>query len=76
MGHVPGEGFGAMVDTEDGLPGATDLEPDDADLDDEFEDDAADAASTMRTSSDEDVDADDETTTRPRATPKEATRPT
>jgi spoIIIJ-associated protein len=53
VGHVPGEGFGAMVDTEDGLPGATDLEPDD--LDDEFEDDATDAGID-----DEDVDADDE----------------
>jgi spoIIIJ-associated protein len=53
VGHAPGEGFGAMVDTEDGLPGATDLEPDD--LDDEFEDDSADAGID-----DEDVDADDE----------------
>lgn len=38
MGHVPGEGFGAMVDTEGELPGTADLEPDDEDLDDEFDD--------------------------------------
>jgi spoIIIJ-associated protein len=43
-----------MVDTESGLPGVTDLEPDDEDLDGEFEDDAADAGID-----DEDVDADD-----------------
>ena len=58
MGHVPGEGFGAMVETEDGLPGVTDLEPDDEDLDDEFEDDATDAG--IDDADDEDVDADDE----------------
>jgi len=54
VGHVPGEGFGAMVDTERGLPGATDLEPDDEDLEDEFDDEAADAGID-----DEDVDADE-----------------
>jgi spoIIIJ-associated protein len=43
-----------MVDTEDGLPGATDLEPDDEDLDDEFEDEAADVGID-----DADVEADD-----------------
>lgn len=61
MGHVPGEGFGAMVDTEDGLPGVTDLEPDD--LDDEFEDDATDAGIDAEDvdaeSDDEDVDDDE-----------------
>ncbi|HTT92916.1 MAG TPA: R3H domain-containing nucleic acid-binding protein [Acidimicrobiales bacterium] len=39
MGDVPGEGFGAVVDTEDGLSDVADLEPDDEDLEDEFEDD-------------------------------------
>src|ERR1700722_7233496 len=49
-----------MVDTEDGLPGATDLEPDD--LDDEFEDDATDAGIDDEEVGvdDEDVDADDD----------------
>jgi spoIIIJ-associated protein len=55
VGHVPGEGFGAMVDTEGGLPGEAELEPDDEDLDDEFDDDVeADAGID-----DEDVDAED-----------------
>jgi len=52
VGHAPGEGFGAMVDTDSGLPGAADLEPDDEDLDDEF-DDAADPDI-------DDVDVEDE----------------
>jgi len=39
VGDVPGEGFGAVVDTEDGLSDVADLEPDDEDLEDEFEDD-------------------------------------
>jgi spoIIIJ-associated protein len=42
VGDVPGEGFGAVVDTEDGLPGVVDLDPDDMlddDLDDDIEDD-------------------------------------
>jgi spoIIIJ-associated protein len=50
-----------MVDTEDGLPGVTDLEPDD--LDDEFEDDATDAGIDAEDvdaeSDDEDVDDDE-----------------
>jgi spoIIIJ-associated protein len=54
VGHVPGEGFGAMVDTEGGLPG-TDLEPDD-DLEDEFDDDEAEVIDD----SSEDVDSEDE----------------
>ncbi len=67
MGHVPGEGFGAMVDTEGGRPGTTDLEPDE--LDDEFDDDAADvdlddedidSADEDDEDVDEDVDEDDE----------------
>jgi spoIIIJ-associated protein len=57
-----------MVDTEDGLPGATDLEPDDEDLDDEFEDEAADVgiddadveADDADVDEDEDEDEDDE----------------
>ncbi len=44
MGDVPGEGFGAVVDTEEELPGVVDdLDPDDVlddDLDDDIEDDA------------------------------------
>jgi hypothetical protein len=47
-----------MVETEDGLPGVTDLEPDDEDLDDEFEDDATDVG--IDDADDEDVDADDD----------------
>ncbi len=42
MGDVPGEGFGAVVDTEEELPGVVDLDPDDVlddDLDDDIEDD-------------------------------------
>jgi spoIIIJ-associated protein len=42
VGHVPGEGFGAMVDTEGELPETADLEPDDEDLDDEFDEDDVD----------------------------------
>jgi spoIIIJ-associated protein len=44
VGHVPGEGFGAMVDTEGELPGTADLEPDDEfdDEDDVDEDDEGD----------------------------------
>jgi spoIIIJ-associated protein len=38
VGDVPGEGFGAVVDTEDGLSDVADLEVGDEDLDDEFED--------------------------------------
>ena len=66
MGHVPGEGFGAMVDTDGGLPGATDLAPDDQDLEDEFEDDAADAGiddedvDDAEAAADEDDDEDDD----------------
>jgi spoIIIJ-associated protein len=42
VGDVPGEGFGAVVDTEEELPGVVDLDPDDVlddDLDDDIEDD-------------------------------------
>jgi spoIIIJ-associated protein len=40
VGDVPGEGFGTVVDTEDGLSDVADLEPaDPEDIDDEFEDD-------------------------------------
>ena len=38
MGDIPGEGFGAVVNTEGGLSGVADLEPDDDDLEDEFDD--------------------------------------
>jgi spoIIIJ-associated protein len=61
VGHVPGEGFGAMVDTEGGLPGDADLEPDDEDLDDEFDDDEADADIDDEADADiDDADIDDE----------------
>jgi spoIIIJ-associated protein len=53
VGDVPGEGFGAAVDTEDGLPRVTDLDPDDV-LDDELDDDADDDIE------DEDLDTDDD----------------
>jgi spoIIIJ-associated protein len=36
VGDIPGEGFGAVVNTEGGLSGVADLEPDE--LDDEFDD--------------------------------------
>ena len=39
MGDIPGEGFGAVVNTEGGLSGVADLEPDDDELVDEFDDD-------------------------------------
>jgi spoIIIJ-associated protein len=38
VGDIPGEGFGAVVNTEGGLSGVADLEPDD-ELEDEFDDD-------------------------------------
>jgi spoIIIJ-associated protein len=53
VGDVPGEGFGAAVDTEDGLPRVTDLDPDDV-LDDELDDDTGDDID------DEDIDTDDD----------------
>ena len=53
MGDVPGEGFGAAVDTEDGLPRVTDLDPDDV-LDDDLDNDADDDID------DEDLDIDDD----------------
>jgi spoIIIJ-associated protein len=65
VGHAPGEGFGAMVDTDSGLPGAADLEPDE-DLEDEFDDaagpdlDDADVEDEDVEDVDEDDDDDDE----------------
>jgi len=58
VGHVPGEGFGAMVDTDGGLPGA-DLEPDD-DLDDEFDDDETEVLDDSEDDVDSEDDEDDE----------------
>jgi len=61
VGHAPGEGFGAMVETDSGLAGAADLEPDDVDLDDEFEDDAADTdIDDVDVEDGEDVEDDDD----------------
>jgi spoIIIJ-associated protein len=54
VGDVPGERFGAVVDTEDGFPGVADLDPDDV-LDDELDDDVEDDEDE-----DDDEDADDE----------------
>jgi spoIIIJ-associated protein len=64
VGDVPGERFGAVVDTEDGLPGVADLDPDDV-LDDELEDDVEDDVDDDDVEDDdaeddEDADADDE----------------
>jgi spoIIIJ-associated protein len=56
VGDVPGERFGAMVDTEDGLAGVADLDPDDM-LDDELDDDVEDDEDAE--DEDEDEDADD-----------------
>jgi len=66
VGHAPGEGFGAMVETDSGLPGAADLGPDDEDLEDEFEDDATDTdiddvdVEDVEEDDDDDDDEDDE----------------
>ena len=49
MGDVPGEGFGAVVDTEDGLSDVVDLE-----ADDEFEDD-----DDLDDDAEEDIDSED-----------------
>jgi spoIIIJ-associated protein len=58
VGDVPGEGFGAVVDTEDGLPSVADLDPDDV-LDDELDDDELDD-DDVEDDEDEDDPADDE----------------
>jgi spoIIIJ-associated protein len=60
VGDVPGERFGAVVDTEDGLPGVADLDPDDV-LDDELDDDVEDDVEDDEDSDDEgdEGDADD-----------------
>jgi spoIIIJ-associated protein len=60
VGDVPGERFGAVVDTEDGLPGVADLDPDDV-LDDELDDDEDDEDDLDEEDDDEedDEDADD-----------------
>jgi spoIIIJ-associated protein len=59
VGDVPSEGFGAAVDTEDGLPRVTDLDPDDV-LDDELDDDADDDIEDEDLDTDESDDADDD----------------
>jgi spoIIIJ-associated protein len=52
VGDVPGEGFGAVVDTEDGLSDVVDLE-----ADDEFEDD--DELDDLDDDAEEDIDSED-----------------
>ena len=42
MGDIPGEGFGAVVNTEGGLSGVADLEPDEDELGNEFDDELED----------------------------------
>jgi spoIIIJ-associated protein len=59
VGDVPGEGFGAAVDTEDGLPRVADLDPDDV-LDDELDDDADDDIDEDDDDDEEESDVDDE----------------
>jgi len=64
VGDIPGEGFGTVVDTEDGLPGIADLDPDDV-LDDELDDDVEDADEVddedeVDDAADEDDDEDEE----------------
>jgi len=59
VGDVPGERFGAVVDTEDGLPGVADLDPDDV-LDDELDDDVEDDVEDDDVEDDEDADDEDE----------------
>jgi len=58
VGDVPGERFGAVVDTEDGLPGVADLDPDDV-LDDELDDDVEDDVEDDDVEDDEDADDED-----------------
>jgi spoIIIJ-associated protein len=63
VGDVPGEGFGAVVDTEDGLPGVVDLDPDDMlddDLDDDIEDDEDADDAEDDDADDDDADDDDD----------------
>jgi spoIIIJ-associated protein len=58
VGDVPGEGFGAVVDTEEELPGVVDLDPDPDDvLDDDLDDDVEDVEDVE---DEDDDDADDE----------------
>jgi spoIIIJ-associated protein len=59
VGDVPGERFGAVVDTEDGLPGVADLDPDDV-LDDELDDDVEDEDDDEIEDEDDDEDAEDD----------------
>jgi spoIIIJ-associated protein len=59
VGDVPGEGFGAVVDTEGGLSGVADLEPDDEDLDDEYDVEDLDEDELDEDEDDDDVDGDD-----------------
>jgi len=42
VGDIPGEGFGAVVNTEGGLSGVADLEPDEDELGNEFDDELED----------------------------------
>ena len=58
MGDVPGEGFGAVVDTEDGLSDVADLKARDEDLDDEFEDDDDELDDLDEDAEEEDIDED------------------
>jgi spoIIIJ-associated protein len=59
VGDVPGEGFGAVVDTEDGLSDVADLGQDE-DLDDAFEDDELDDLDEDAEEEDIDEDLEDE----------------
>jgi len=58
VGDVPGEGFGAVVDTEDGLSDVADLKARDEDLDDEFEDDDDELDDLDEDAEEEDIDED------------------
>jgi spoIIIJ-associated protein len=58
VGDIPGEGFGAVVDTEGGLSGVADLEPGDEGLDDEYGD-VEDLDEDELDEDDDDVDGDD-----------------
>jgi spoIIIJ-associated protein len=60
VGDVPGEGFGAVVDTESGLPGVADLDPDDV-LDDELDDDDVEEDDVEDDEDNEDEDDADDT---------------
>jgi spoIIIJ-associated protein len=60
VGDIPGEGFGAVVNTEGGLSGVADLEPDEDELGNEFDDELEDEDELDDDELDEPDEVDDE----------------